>query len=120
MDFGTLTEGEYFGEVFLGIDAQAAAVLHYGVEDGALLSGLLVVEEQPVFGSELGRADRVLDEIVADFHPAVAKIGFELGPLVDGVADGFAEFALTWNPHAVAISVVNCPNGFNLFSCVFL
>jgi hypothetical protein len=30
----------------------------------------------------LGRADRVFDEIVANFHPAVAEIGIEVGPLI--------------------------------------
>ena len=85
--------GEHIGEVFLGIDAQAAAVFHDGVEDGALPTGLLIANEQLVFGSEFDRTDRVFDEIIVDFNPAVAKIGFEVGPLVDGVADGFAEFA---------------------------
>jgi hypothetical protein len=32
--------------------------------------------------------------LLQNFHPAIGKIGFEVGPLVDGVADGFAEFAL--------------------------
>ena len=41
--------GEHVGEVFLGIDAQAAAVFHDGVEDGALLAGHLIANEQPVF-----------------------------------------------------------------------
>ena len=31
--------GEHVGEVFLGIDAKAAAVFYDGVEDGALLAG---------------------------------------------------------------------------------
>jgi hypothetical protein len=37
--------------------------------------------------------DRIEPYGVADFHPAVAKIDFEIGPLSDGVADGFAELA---------------------------
>ena len=41
--------GEHVGEVFLGIDAQAATVFHDGVEDGALLAGLHIADEQPVF-----------------------------------------------------------------------
>ena len=76
--------GEHVGEVSLGIDTQAPAVLHDGVENGTLLTGLLVAEEQPVFGSQLGRADRVFDEVVANFHPTIGKIGFEVGPLVGG------------------------------------
>ena len=42
--------GEHVRNVFLGIDAQAAAVFHDGVEDGALLARLLIAKEQPVFG----------------------------------------------------------------------
>ena len=59
-----------------------AAVFHDGVEDDALLTGLFISEEPPVFGSQLGRADRVFDEIVANFHPAVAETGIEVGPLI--------------------------------------
>ena len=76
--------GEHIGEVFLGIDAQAAAVFHDGVEDGAFLTGFFVAEEQPVFGSELGGANGVFHKVVANFNPAVAQIRFEVGPLVDG------------------------------------
>ena len=87
------------GEVFLEVDAQAAAVFYDGVEDGAFLTGLFIAEEQPVFGSQLGGANGVFHKVVANFNPTVAKIGFEVGPLVDGVTDGFAEFALgpEWN-----------------------
>ena len=38
--------GEHVGEVFLGIDAQAAAVLHDGEEDGALLPGHLIADKR--------------------------------------------------------------------------
>ena len=86
--------GEHVREVFLGVDAQPTAVFHDGVEDGAFLTGLLIAEEQPVFRTNFGRANRVFHKIVANFHPAIGKISFEVGPLVDGVADGFAEFAL--------------------------
>ena len=56
--------GEHVREVFLGIDAQAAAVFDDGVEDGALLTGHLISDEQPVFCTKFGRADRVFDEIM--------------------------------------------------------
>ena len=98
-DFGIFRQhagqaGENVGEVFLGVDAQAAAVFYDGVEDGAFLTGFFIAEEQPVFGSELGGADGVFHKVVANFNSPVAKIGFEVGPLVDGVADGFAKFGL--------------------------
>ena len=85
--------GKDIGEVFLGVDAQATTVFHDGVEDGAFLTGHLIADEQPVFCTKFGRTNRVFHEVVANFYPSVAKIGFELGPLVDGVADGFSEFA---------------------------
>ena len=40
--------------------AEAAAAFHDGVEDRALLPGPLVANEEPVFGTNLGRADGVL------------------------------------------------------------
>ena len=86
--------GEDVGEVFLGVDAEAAAVFYKGVEDGAFLTGFFIAEEQPVFRTELGGANGVFDEVVANFYPAIVQVGFEVGPLVDGITDGFAEFAL--------------------------
>lgn len=50
--------GEYVCEEFLGIDVEAAAVFHDCVEDGALLSGLHIAGEQPVFRTQFGRANR--------------------------------------------------------------
>jgi hypothetical protein len=85
--------GEHVREVFLWVDAQTSAVFDAGVEDGALLAGHFIADEQPVLGSKFGRAYRVFDEVVADFHTSVAKVGFEVGPLADGIADGFPEFA---------------------------
>jgi hypothetical protein len=41
--------GEHINEVFLGVDAQAAAVFYDGVEDGTFLTRLFIAEEQPVF-----------------------------------------------------------------------
>jgi len=75
--------GENVGEVFLGVDAQAAAVFHDGVEDGAFLTGFFIAEEQPVLGTKFGRTDRVFHEVVANLYPAIAEIGFEIGPSVD-------------------------------------
>ena len=86
--------GEDVCQVFFGVDPQAAAVLDYGVEDGAFVSGFFVADEHPIFGSELGGADGVFYEIVTDLDSPVAEVGLEVGPLVDGVAEGFAEFAL--------------------------
>ena len=86
--------GEHVFKVFLGIDAEATAVFYNGIKDGALLSRCFVADEQPVLGSKLGRANGVFDQVVANLDPSVARIDFEVVPLVDGVANGFAEFAL--------------------------
>ena len=51
---------------------------------------MLGYDEEPVFGSELGGADGVLNEVVVDLDPTVPQIGLEVGPLVEGVGDGFA------------------------------
>lgn len=70
------------------MNAEAAAVFDNGIKNDPLLPEFLVADDQPVFGFELGRAKRVFNEVVADFHPPVAEIGCEVWPLVDGVADG--------------------------------
>ena len=85
--------GEDVGEVLFGVDSQAAAVFYDGVVDGALFSGHLVADEEPIFSSQLGGTNGVFDEVVANFYAPVFKIDCEFGPLVDGVTDGFAEFA---------------------------
>lgn len=97
--------GQHVLKVFAGVDAQPAAVLHDGVEDGAFFARFDVAEEQPVLGSELGRADGILDEVVVDLDPAVDEEEFELRPLAQGILDGFAEFAFgqddLWSPHSM-------------------
>ena len=40
--------GEDIGEVLYGVDSQAAAVFYDGVVDGALFSGQLVADEEPI------------------------------------------------------------------------
>ena len=52
--------GQHVFEVFPGVDAEATAVLNDGVEDGALLSRLLIAQKQPVFGTQLGRTNGAL------------------------------------------------------------
>ncbi len=69
---------------------KAPAVLDEGIDDGGFFSGVLGTDEEPVLGSEFGRPDGVLNEVVVDLDTAVAQIGLEVGPLVEGVGDGFA------------------------------
>ena len=81
--------GEDVLEVFPRVQPQTAAVLDKGVNDGGFFSGVLGSDEEPVLGSELGGPDGVLNEVVVDLDPSVPQIGLELGPLVEGVGDGF-------------------------------
>ncbi len=74
--------GQYVCQVFFGVDAQAAAVLDDGIEDGAFLPGFFTSDEQPVFGTELGRAYGVFDEIIANLHSPIGEVGLEMRPLV--------------------------------------
>ena len=82
--------GEDVFEVVTRIDAEAVAVLDEGVEDGGFFASVFATNEEPVLGSELGGTDGVFDEVVVDLDAAVAQIGPEVGPLVEGVGDGFA------------------------------
>jgi hypothetical protein len=86
--------GEHVLEVFLAVDPEAPAVFHDGVEDGGFFTGLFAANEQPVARAELGRTDRIFYQVIVNFNAAVAKIDFEVGPLVECVADGLAELAL--------------------------
>ena len=54
--------GEDVFKVFPRVEAKAAAVLDEGVEDGGFFSGVLAADEEPIFGSELGAPDGVLNE----------------------------------------------------------
>ena len=85
--------GEDVGEVFFGVDAEAAAVLDDGVEYCAFFSGFFSTDEQPVFSPKFAGADGVFYEIITDLDAPVAEVGLEVGPLVEGVAEGFSELA---------------------------
>ena len=85
--------GEDVFEVVPRIDVEATAVFDKGVNDGGFLAGVLGSDEEPVPGPELGGADGVFNEVVVDLDAAVGQIGLEVGPLVEGVGDGFAQIA---------------------------
>ena len=82
--------GEYVGEIFLGIDAKAAAVFDDGVRNGAFLTRFLVADEQPVLGSELGEADGITDGF-AEF--ALGQDGTPKCEFVDGLPDSLVNHA---------------------------
>ena len=52
-------------QIFPRINSTAAAALDERIPDGVGLSGGLTAHEEPVFCSEFGRADAVLDEVVS-------------------------------------------------------
>ncbi len=54
---------EDVGEVGQRLDVVSAAGLQDRVEDGGALSGVGVPDEEPVLGSQLGRADGLLGQV---------------------------------------------------------
>ncbi|MFT4177719.1 MAG: hypothetical protein QM627_13855, partial [Luteolibacter sp.] len=77
--------GQDIRQVIPRIDAKTAAVFHDRIEDSGFLACGFTPDEEPVFGSELGRANGVFDEVVVDLDPPVGEPGFEMPPLVEGV-----------------------------------
>lgn len=94
--------GQDIGEVFLGVDTQAAAVFHYDVEDSAFLAGLFIADERSILGSELGGANGVFQKVVANFKPTFAKTGSEVRPLVDCVLEPAVNHAAFGGAHGLA------------------
>ena len=82
-----------FDEVVLGIEILGAAVGEQGVDEGVVHPGFEAAEEHPVFHSEFGGADHVLDEVGVDFQNALAEAVADFIPLVEGVAERLADVA---------------------------
>ena len=103
-DLGDLAGGhlrqarEHVAQVGLWVDAAAAAALDEGVEDGSAMAGLGLADEQPVLLPHGRGTDGVLDPVVVDGDAAVAQECFERRPLLERVADGFAQGALRQMP----------------------
>lgn len=86
----------------MGFEAVSLGRFNQGKEDRSCLARAFASEEQPVFGPEFRWTDRVFDEIVIDLDGTVVEEDFETGPLVDGVAYGFAEVTfgqIAWFEH---------------------
>ena len=73
-------------EVGERIEAVAADLLDEGVDDRAAPSGVFPSKEEPVLGADLGWADLVFGEVVVDLDLPIQEAGFEMRPLVPGVA----------------------------------
>ena len=85
--------GEQVAQVGVRIDAARAATLDDGVEDGAALAGIGIAEEEPVFLSERGGTNGVLDEIIVDFDSAIFEIDTKQWPVGERVVDGLVKSA---------------------------
>lgn len=73
-------------QVGFGIEPGASHVFHQRVDHGALPAGALPADEQPVAGTELGRTNPVLDQIVVDLRTAVVKSRQQQRPLTVGIS----------------------------------
>nr|WP_246044466.1 hypothetical protein [Pontiella sulfatireligans] len=58
------------------------------------MAGFLTTEEEEVLFADGGRANGVLDEVIADFECAMFEVKIERIPTFDGVIDRFTEVAL--------------------------
>ena len=86
--------GEHVDEILADIDAKAAAVFHDGVKDRRGLAGLLTADEQPVLGTNLGRAHGVFQQVVVDLEPPVGQEPAEALPVADDIGQRLAQLAL--------------------------
>ncbi len=77
-------------EVGIRICASAADLLDKGVDDGTAPAGVFTSDEHPVFGPELGGANRVFHGVIIEVDMAVFKARSELGPLGLGIVECFA------------------------------
>lgn len=94
---------EFFKHPFeIGVQVQvvAADLLDEGVDDGTAPAGFFSSYKSPVFRSEFGRADRSFGMVVIKLDLSVVEAGFEMLPLVEGVAEGFPKFAFGKNSTA--------------------
>ncbi len=72
----------------------AFTVLDEGVGHARQFASAVGAEEQVVFGAQFERSDRVFDEVVVNFYPAILEVSLEARPLIKRVGDGLAHEAL--------------------------
>jgi hypothetical protein len=72
----------------------AADLFDEGVDDGTAPAGFFTANEHPIIHAYLGGANGVFGEVVIKFDLPVEEAGFEVFPLVAGVAECFPKVAL--------------------------
>ena len=94
MDRAILDEGFHgLNQVASEIKAMAFAVLYKSVSDAGEFTSTPGAKEEVILRSDFQRTNGVLAEVVIKFDPAIAEIGIEAAPLVEGVGDGLAHEA---------------------------
>lgn len=83
-------------EIGPGVDFVQLAGADDRVDDGGVVAGVGVTDEEPVAKAELGGTNLALDGIIIDLDVTVARLGeeAELGPTGEAVVDGLGEVAL--------------------------
>ena len=81
-------------EVGVGVEAVAADLFDEGVDDGTAPAGFFVSNEHPVFHAGFCGADCSFGEIVIELDLPVEEAGFEVLPLLQGIAQRFPQVAL--------------------------
>ena len=72
----------------------AAARADEGVDDGRALTGVGMSDEEPVFRTELGRANRVFHDVGVESRLTVVKMSGQRLPLGEEIAARFTEARL--------------------------
>ena len=88
---------EFFKDPFkigMGIEAVAADLFDEGVDDGTSPAGFFAAYKHPIIHADLGRTNGVFGEVVVELDLPVEETGFEVLPLVAGVAERFPKVAL--------------------------
>ena len=88
---------EFFKDPFkigMGIEAVAADLFDEGVDDGTSPAGFFAAYKHPIIHTDLGRTNGVFGEVVVELDLPVEETGFEVLPLVAGVAERFPKVAL--------------------------
>jgi hypothetical protein len=88
---------EFFEDPFeagMGIEAMAADLFDEGVDDGTSPAGFFTPNELPIVHANLGGANGVFGEVVVELDLPVEEAGFEMFPLIKGVAERFPKVAL--------------------------
>ena len=89
---------ERIGQVFLRVDAKAAAALDEGIDHGATPTRVRVPDKEPAALADRRRSHVVFDQVGIDFEPPVPQIADQSRILIEQIADGFAQGALGKHP----------------------